>query len=90
MIDTAAYLLESALTVASNKYKPLVYAVYFLESAIYYEGGINATSSALLKNTGLAHVNLIQNKLVPSFGLPLPNGRDILSTVVHIDWPVKR
>lgn len=92
-IDTAAYLLESALKVSASDYSPLVLAVYFLESALCYEGGVNSTlkypSTALLKNAGLAHVNLIQNKLIPSSALPFPT-RDIFSTIEHIGWPKNR
>jgi hypothetical protein len=88
-------LLETALKVSSTDYEPLVCAVYFLESAIHYEGGLHSNSSktpstALLKNTGLAHVNLIQNKLVPASSLPLPNKKDIFSSVSGINWPVER
>ncbi len=95
-IDTAAFLLESALKVASKDYQPLIAAIYFLESAIYLESVSNSTrglSAGLLKNAGLAHVNLIQNKLVPSNGnngYPLPYGKDILFTSDKINWPFNR
>ena len=87
--------METALKISSVDYKPLVFAVYFLESAIHYEGGLHSNSSkipstALLKNTGLAHVNLIQNKLVPASSLPLPNKKDIFSSVPGIKWPADR
>jgi hypothetical protein len=94
-LDTAAYLLEAALKVSTKDCRPLVSAVYFLESAIHFEGGIQSNrskgpSTALLKNTGLAHVNLIQNKLAPVSALPLPNNKDIFSTAQEIKWPVER
>ena len=96
MIDTAAFLLESALKVSSTDYKPLVYALYFLESAIAYENNTISKNSmgpstSLLKNTGLGHVNLIQNKLVPNGGgLFLPKNKDILLTSKKINWPSQR
>jgi hypothetical protein len=93
--DTAAYLLESALKVSTTDYKPLVTAIYFLESAIHFESERHSNSSktpptALLKNTGLAHVNLIQNKLVPPSSLPLPNDKDLFGSAAGINWPVER
>lgn len=99
IIDTAAFLLESALKVASKDYKPLVSAVYFLESAIAYENNTilsgnstgNGPSTSLLKNAGLGHVNLIQNKLISNGGgLSLPMKKDILLTSKLINWPSQR
>mmetsp|Transcript_21047 Transcript_21047/g.30398 ORF Transcript_21047/g.30398 Transcript_21047/m.30398 type:complete len:795 (-) Transcript_21047:201-2585(-) len=90
LTDTAAFYLEVALKTASQDYRPLVNAVYWLESAVYYEGGEvhGNPSAALLKNTGLAHVNLIQNKLFASDkALPRPMN-DILGSLEGIGWPV--
>ena len=89
LAETAAFYLEAALKVTSTDYKPIVGAIYMLESAIYFEktfpGGSPPT--ALLKNTGLAHVNLVQNKRIPK-GKPLlvPMG-DLFNTSAGIDWP---
>jgi hypothetical protein len=88
--DTSAFYLEAALKVAATDYKPILNAVYVLESTIYFERSIEGgkPSSALLKNTGLAHVNLIQNKLIPqSNKLPKPMG-DIFNTTSQIEWPL--
>jgi hypothetical protein len=67
-----------------------VKSIYWLESTLLFEGGLasSSASSALLKNIGLAHVNLIQNKLLAQDS-PLPSRPfdDVLGTLEGIDWP---
>jgi hypothetical protein len=88
-LDTSSFYLQLAINEAKKNPASLVQSIYWLESALYYEGGLNGSaSSALLKNIGLAHVNLIQNKLLPA-GSSLPSRPfdDVLGTLEHIDWP---
>ena len=56
---------------------------------MHFEGGLHGSaSSALLKNIGLAHVNLIQNKLLSQdTALPSRPFDDVLGTLEHINWP---
>jgi hypothetical protein len=80
--------LQLSIPEAKKNPASLIKSVYWLESALYFEGGLNATSSSLLKNTGLAHVNLIQNKVFPAnTALPARPFDDLLGTLEPIGWP---
>ena len=83
-IETGAYALDSAIKVAHLNYKPLVNAIYFLESAIIID---EHASTSLLKNVGLGHIHLIQNKIIGK-SLPKPKN-DIFHSIEKIGWPIK-
>jgi hypothetical protein len=91
VIDTAAYFLESAIAVSSVDPIPLIEAAYWLETAILLEK--NNPSTILLKNAGLAHVHLVQNKLIDSLnlngGYPMPMS-DIFQTIELLNWPISK
>lgn len=87
--DTSSFFLQLSIPEAKQDPTSLVKSVYWLESALHFEGGVKGSaSSALLKNIGLAHVNLIQNKLLPQdAALPARPFDDVLGTLEHIGWP---
>lgn len=88
--DTSSFFLQLAIPEAAVDPASLVRSVYWLESALQYEGGLNSSSasSALLKNTGLAHVNLIQNKqMAADAALMSRPFDDVLGTLQDIKWP---
>lgn len=96
LADTGAYLLQSAVEQLTSDPLPLIDAIYWLESAVILETRTlkkgDKVPYPLLKNAGLAHVHLIQSKLLRKIlddrgdrALPLPN--DILSTATMIEWP---
>lgn len=65
---------------------PLIHSIYWLESSMILE--VPNISPMLLKNTGLAHVHLVQNKAVKAFGSTLPPPlTDFFNTLDKIDWP---
>lgn len=80
--DTAAYMLIAAIKVANVDAKPLIHAVYWLETAYLLDG--KNCGSALLKNAGLGHVHLIQNKVLKSFKPPKV---DLFHSLEGIQWP---
>lgn len=80
-------MLLTAIEVASVNPKPLVNAMYWLESACLLEEGKAPT--ALLKNAGLAHVHMIQNKvLTPSDDITEFIGPDFLRTKARLNLPI--
>lgn len=84
-LDTAAYVLASAIQSASQDGFPLIKAIYWLESAFAIEG-IDCPSS-LLKNLGLAHLHSVQNKLIPDEIVIQDVVEDILGSKLLVDWP---
>ena len=89
--DTSSFFLQIAISEAKQDPLGLVDSVYWLESTLFFEGGVNGSATtSLLKNTGLAHVNMIQNKLLPSDSLPNRPLGDVLNTLQHINWPTTR
>ena len=88
-LDTSSFYLQLSIPEAKKDPLSLVQSLYWLESALYFEGGLHGSaSSALLKNIGLAHVNLIQNKNIPAgSALPPRPVDDVLGTLQHIGWP---
>lgn len=84
--ETAAFVLLTAIKSAASDVRPLVDAAYWLESAIWKEGGPQAAHTSLLKNAGLAHVHLIQSKLVGD-EQPLPTPMDVHGTLQQLAWP---
>jgi hypothetical protein len=88
--DTSSFFLQLAIAEAKKDPTSLVESIYWLESTLLYEGGLtnSSASSSLLKNIGLAHVNLIQNKLIPqNTPLPAKPFGDVLGTLRDINWP---
>ncbi len=88
LLDTSAYLLLTAQSVAAADANPLVHAIYWLESALAMEG-LNHSATSLLKNVGLGHVHLVQNKLLSGIAsglLPAPD-HDIFGSLETIAWP---
>lgn len=83
ILETSAYFLSSAIKVADVDSNPLVLSVYWLESAYLMEG-INCPSS-LLKNAGLSHIHMIQNKLLTNKKLKTP--KDIFNSLEAMGWP---
>lgn len=75
-------MLIAAIKSAKVDAKPLVYAVYWLETAYWLEG--EECGSALLKNAGLSHVHLIQNKILKTLKPPTV---DLFHSLSAIDWP---
>ena len=75
-------MLIAAIKVANVDAKPLVHAVYWLETAYMLDG--KSCWSALLKNAGLGHVHLIQNKVLKSFKPPKV---DLFQSMERIQWP---
>ena len=91
VMSTGSYYLEIAIKVAQIDIMPLVDALYWLESSLLLERASpdpkKPLSYSLLKNTGLAHVHLIQAKLIDSAAaLPLPV-RDLFQTLKFMNWP---
>ena len=87
--DTAAFRLSKATQEGAVCSVCLIEAVYFLESAVYLENSRNNTvPTYLLKNLGLAHVHLIQNKEISEQSLKPPI-IDFFSSLKHIPWPAK-
>jgi hypothetical protein len=87
LIDMGAQALEMAIPRANENPNPLIYAVYLLETAISFE--INARSDpspALLKNAGLGHIHMVQNKKLPSDKLPFP-AYDLFGSLKVMEWP---
>ena len=96
LADTGAYLLQATVEQLATDPLPLIDAIYWLESAVALESHTlrkgDRVPYPLLKNTGLAHVHLIQSKLLRKIleergdkALPLPN--DVLNTASMIEWP---
>jgi hypothetical protein len=89
IIDTASFRLMKAIDAegSSSSSSALVEAVYFLESAVFFEVSRNTTiPTFLLKNVGLGHLHLIQNKDLPANDLVLL--KDPLNIRRNISWPV--
>lgn len=85
IIDSSSYFLSTAINIAATVPQPLVDALYFIETAYYLEG--NETSpTSLYKNLGLAHVHLVQNKLLSEDIIPQPT-KDIFQSLEKIGWP---
>ena len=85
--ETAAFHLQSAIPVAAVDPSALLEAVYWLETSVILEEGDPMTS--LLKNAGLSHLHLLQNKAVKQAGnLPTP-ALDIFQSLGVIKWPSK-
>eukprot|EP01041_Mallomonas_annulata_P009255 gene9255-19212_t len=91
--DTAAFLLQLAISSASTDPQALVEAVYWLETAVFMEMYVHTSSpppAGLLKNLGLGHAHLVQCKAISGDEpLPLPKV-DIFNTVHSINWPYKK
>ncbi len=84
-LDTAAYVLASAIASANNDASPLLQAIYWLETALAIEGKNCAAS--LLKNLGLAHLHSVQNKQLPEDIVLQDVVDDLLKTKDLIEWP---
>lgn len=95
--DTAAYLLESAIYIANSDPQPLVDAIYWLETSVLLEQtganglerNLSAVPASLLKNAGLGHVHLIQNKMLNA-SMPLLFSFDFFQSGRTIGWPSKK
>jgi hypothetical protein len=82
--------LENALKSATVDYVPLVDAIYWLESYIVLEGNrTDSLPTSFLKNLGLAHVNLVQSKLLPNSKSVkiVPASSDMHGSLSAINWP---
>jgi hypothetical protein len=88
LLDLSSYLLSVAIPMANENNRPLIEAVYFIESAHYFEGN-DSTPTSLLKNLGLAHLHLVQNKLLSDNYLPKPK-KDLFHTLKIMEWPEGR
>lgn len=92
VVETAAFMLQIAISSISEDPQPLVEAVYWLETALLLETTAHTPGpapAALLKNLGLGHLHLIQTKnpaLLSSLALPLPSV-DHFKSVPRIQWP---
>jgi hypothetical protein len=82
-------MLIAALKVADTNAKPLIRAVYWLESAYVLEGA--SCGTGLLKNIGLSHVHLIQNKVLSKKKNKMkalkPPADDMFHTLQAMKWP---
>jgi hypothetical protein len=85
LVDSSSYLLSIAIPYANTNPLPLVESLYLLESAVYMEGEVEAPTS-LLKNLGLGHVHLVQNKILTSENSIQPK-EDYLHLLEKISWP---
>jgi hypothetical protein len=85
LTDLSSYLLSIAVQRANEDVVPLIDATYYIESTYYLEGNAS-TPSSLLKNLGLAHLHLVQNKILNDSILPKPS-RDFFNTLEAIQWP---
>jgi hypothetical protein len=85
LVDSSSYLLATAIPYANSDPRPLIESVYLVESAVYMEGESEAPTS-LLKNLGLAHVHLIQNKVLTGDDSIQPKD-DYLRLLEKISWP---
>ena len=96
MSDTSAFLLEAAIPAAASDPRPLVDAVYWLESSLLLELGhfsganMSYIPTPVLKNLGLAHVHLSQCKLLSSDKPLMPPSTDHFKTVNLMKWPAKK
>jgi hypothetical protein len=89
LTDTSAYFLQLAIKEEQEDIKPLIDSLYFLETALAFEG-LDHAPSALLKNTGLAHIHLLQNPLAKDKKkLPKPT-KDVFNSTIAIHWPSKQ
>eukprot|EP01038_Epipyxis_sp_PR26KG_P006208 gene6208-8552_t len=90
VIETAAYLLLTAIPIAGSDVLPLIEAVYWLESSYYMMIVDNDDISQyynVLKNAGLAHANLVKSNLL-SHEQRLPRPKvDFFNTIEAIEWP---
>jgi hypothetical protein len=95
----AAFHLEKALKIASTNPAPLIDAVYWIEAALELDAAFHSDTlqqpSSLLKNAGLAHAHLVQNKLIKDEhsggALQLPLSYDVLRPLIghHVSWPTE-
>jgi hypothetical protein len=85
ILDTASFLLEKAIAAANEDPAPLVYALYLIETAILFESP--TVPSMLLKNAGLGHVHLVQNKLLKTEPRLSEPEKDIFNSLDAIGWP---
>eukprot|EP00605_Chrysophyceae_sp_TOSAG23-4_P001021 GSChrysophyteH1.ASY1.ANO1.1122.1 assembled CDS len=90
VIDTAAFFLESSISVASTDPAPLCNAVYWLESAILLETvDKGEVPTSLHKNAGLGHLHLVQSSNFDDT-LPLPLDGDWFNSAESIGWPTAK
>lgn len=82
-------MLANALKYAHEDPLPLVEAMYWLETSIWMEGGPTMAASSLVKNAGLGHVHMVQNKQL-SNEKPLPKPSDVHHSLQQIGWPSTR
>ncbi len=110
--DTAAFALQSAIGGPTTSASALVYALYLLESSLWLNSletnsGISSNATihpvALLKNTGLAHLHVVQSKDLTSLSLSptLIDGKnvdldvdnydtdDVFHSLKAIHWPTR-
>lgn len=98
VLDTAAYFLEESIKIMNVDPYPLINAIYWLETSMLLEKP--NPPPMLLKNTGLAHVHLVQNKaLTPLLatvaaasgggdGTALPYPKiDLFNSINLLQWP---
>ena len=43
----------------------------------------------MLKNMGLAYLNIVKNALIPNEAMPLPTN-DVFRVIKSINWPTKK
>jgi hypothetical protein len=87
--DAASFRLMKAIETAATDPDSLIEAVYFIEYAAYLEmSRNNSVPTFVLKNLGLGHVHLIQNKAIPDDRLPPPKV-DFFRILPALSWPAK-
>lgn len=97
----ASVLLEKAITIANTDPNPLLDAVFWSEVGITLEKGfirddVPTPPTSLLKNAGLGHAHIVQNKLIKEgekYGeYPIPQSFDVFQTILgpEVDWPTDK
>jgi hypothetical protein len=80
------------VNIANQDPQPLIDAIYWIET-VYRLEGEESTPTSLLKNGGLAHLHLVQNKVLAvdyHDSHRLAPTKDIFHTLKAIDWPQQK
>ncbi len=79
------HLIHSNKSAMETSPQLIVDAVYWLETGYLLEQ--NASSASLLKNLGLAHIDLLQNNALSKRKQLLYPSEDIFGTLKDLNWP---
>jgi hypothetical protein len=79
-------LLERAITIEKEDYKPLIDSLYWIEVSAMFEHPNPPTH--MLKNAGLAHMHYAQHRAeeLTAGGVPPPK-KDLFGALERMQWP---